>query len=551
MTGPISLFQSLEDVSAIERDPHLCRLLLPERYKHPLFAPVEVRILMVTDENGGFAEDDFELAELIRTLMLPPGPWIRFTITTAHRNSNASAMLPNFVFTDDVLNGVDQVWLFGITRTPNYLSDDELRAISQFMDNGGGVFATGDHENLGQALSSSIPRVRSMRAWYWPDEGPNGEPIAPNVDHEQRHDTLTRRGNEVIKFDHQSDDVPQRIYPVMTVISAGERERVFPHEVLCSPLGVVDVMPDHPHESYCYVPTDIDRSFTFGDSTFVEYPLAMDGSKPLPRVIAESQHTDRNAGDEKGLLVAKTFGSIAVYDGHQANVGRVLTDATWHHFFNINIQGRKASQDPLAQVGFKGSKTAEGKHSYELIKAYFRNIGVYLARSDQHAQMQIRAIWAVRFHARVAMDLRIGYVDRLDENQKLLEYVRIGKIAREALEDHASRCEVIRWTFNLTTVPKLVRRWVLPLDPVALATFEPPPSDVFDILEPAMLGAAIYAAANAAPDFYDRTILDDLGVSGLAKIMDVSTQEALRMGLRYMQAQSDTHRAFAADSLDL
>jgi hypothetical protein len=33
------------------------------------------------------------------------------------------------------------------------------------MDAGGGVFVTGDHEDLGAALSSKIPRVSKMRRW--------------------------------------------------------------------------------------------------------------------------------------------------------------------------------------------------------------------------------------------------------------------------------------------------------------------------------------------------------------------------------------------------
>lgn len=549
MVAPISLFDFADRMDAIAKDDFLCRRLLPERYIHPLFPPVEIRILVFADGNGGFDERDFGLAELIRVLTVAPGPWVRILVTTAHRADDPSAMLKSFVFSDATLAGFDQLWLFGVERTSSYLSDDELRSISQFMNDGGGVFATGDHENLGEALCSRIPRVRSMRAWYWPDPGPNEEPSAPIVNTEDRHDTLTRRGNEAIAFDHQSDDVPQRIHPVMTVISSGLRDRVFPHEVLCSPLGVIDVMPDHPHEGVCYETTDTARSFSFSGVTFVEYPTAADGSQPLPRVIAESQHASRSADDEKGALKAKTFGSIAVYDGHHAAVGRVLTDSTWHHFFNINLKGNPASPDPLARVGFAGSLTEEGKRSYDLIKAYFRNIAVYLARSDQHARMQTRAVWFARFDSRVAMDLRVGYIDRLDEPAKLLEYVRVGKIAREALEQFASRCEVIRWTFDLTRVPKLVRRWVPPLDPISLAGLETPPPEVFDVLEPALLGAAIYAAAEAAPGFYDRTTIEKLGDAGLAKVLDTSAQAALRMGFQYLQGRTEIHRSFASEAI--
>jgi hypothetical protein len=59
----------------------------------------------------------------------------------------------------------DQVWLFGFQSSGSEPSDEELRAISEFMDSGGGLFATGDHSALGKALCSEVPRARSMRRW--------------------------------------------------------------------------------------------------------------------------------------------------------------------------------------------------------------------------------------------------------------------------------------------------------------------------------------------------------------------------------------------------
>jgi hypothetical protein len=44
---------------------------------------------------------------------------------------------------------------------------EQLWAFVQFMNNGGGLFAAGDHEDLGAPLCAAIPRVRSMRRWLW------------------------------------------------------------------------------------------------------------------------------------------------------------------------------------------------------------------------------------------------------------------------------------------------------------------------------------------------------------------------------------------------
>jgi hypothetical protein len=78
-----------------------------------------------------------------------------------------------------------------------------MQAILNFMNSGGGVFATGDHYKLGACLCGAIPRVRSMRKWFVtanPDEtdhayntnpkvGPLGEPCSTPQDGQFRIDT--------------------------------------------------------------------------------------------------------------------------------------------------------------------------------------------------------------------------------------------------------------------------------------------------------------------------------------------------------------------------
>ena len=67
----------------------------------------------------------------------------------------------------------DQIWLFGIET--NYTTMGGGRGTFSLprrstpstghMQRGGGVFATGDHGFLGQALCGGLPRVRGMRFW--------------------------------------------------------------------------------------------------------------------------------------------------------------------------------------------------------------------------------------------------------------------------------------------------------------------------------------------------------------------------------------------------
>jgi hypothetical protein len=382
------------------------------------------------------------------------------------------------------------------------------------MDGGGGVFATGDHEDLGVKMCGRVPRVRSMRKWHWPSPGPNGEPVAPKVDGPDRRDTLSRGNDPGVQFDDQSDDVPQCITPKTYAMwhwnPYWHKER--PHPLLCGPRGVIRVLPDHLHEGECYVPADLTATFTFDGYTITEYP-----GKLAPEVIAWSRNGCRVPTDVKGVLNAATFGAIGAYDGHRADVGRVVVDATWHHFFNINLVGVAGSTDPIKGKGF--SATLTGQDAYEDIKSYFRNIAVWLARESTQRCMWWRAVWWARWHHRVAMDLRPHYlaaVDRLD----LTELLRIGSEARDALGRVASQCTIQHWAAAHLIRPVFPRVWEELADVLDPWRPRPPLPDVFPLPDPrivaslhgellvdACLGAVVHAVAARFPGADEETWL--------------------------------------------
>ena len=438
------------NLAEIMRDRHKTEMLLPERGSLSIFPPCEIRILMVTDGGGSFGSADFGLGELIDVLTTSTGPHERFVITRAHRLSGDQADIEHFRFHEHDLGAYDEIWLFGVNRNTNgALSAAELKDLATFMDGGGGVFATGDHEDLGLAMCGRVPRVRNMRKWYWPDAGPNGEPVAPVVDGAARHDTLVRRGDDDLFFENQSDDIPQTIQPKMYSRRVGMTVLNYPHPVLCGPNGPITVMPDHPHEGECYEPNDLDRTFEFEGAEFVEYPSVADQPRPKPEVIAFSTHGTRRNSDVKGALSSKTFGGIGVYDGHQANVGRVLVDATWHHFFNINLVGAIGAAPPFDK-GFASSKV--GRSAYEEIKAYFRNIATYLAPEPCHSRMRFLVGFWARWHNLIDPELRLVGRDNITSQARVSEFWRIGQIARGLYGRFASRDQTLSWAWG----------WVLP-----------------------------------------------------------------------------------------
>lgn len=281
----------------------------------------------------------------------------------------------------------------------------EAAAIAKFMEAGRGFFCTGDHYNLGAQLAGILPRVRNMRRWW--ANPPAGTPAAPDGFSADRHDTLIPGADQTVVFEDQSDEFPQTIDPVMygagvTIQKGYPAYARVPHPLLCSPLGIVDKLPDHMHEGTCEVPADLTQTFAFEDVTGREYP-DYQGSPLAPEVIATGSVTEHATpyldpldagfpdGKDPGYAATKgaTFGVIGAWDGHRVGKGRVVVDSTWHHFFNINLTGDRLLEN-ITLAGTDQQKT-KGFYvagapvpDYQLIQHYYRNIIYWLIPADRH-----------------------------------------------------------------------------------------------------------------------------------------------------------------------
>jgi hypothetical protein len=159
--------------------------LNPELF-FPWWRRCTVKVLLVTDGPLNFGEGDFGLSTFVRVLKNDAPSRVRFELTLAHINDVSNAEMldaePGIArrikefrfdnaahFTQDMY---DQVWLFGFDPSYSgmpgrgtFLAPAEISAIHAHMERGGGLFATGDHGFLGQALCGGLPRVRNMRHW--------------------------------------------------------------------------------------------------------------------------------------------------------------------------------------------------------------------------------------------------------------------------------------------------------------------------------------------------------------------------------------------------
>ncbi|EJL31106.1 hypothetical protein PMI01_02915 [Caulobacter sp. AP07] len=260
----------------------------------------------------------------------------------------------------------------------------EVAAIIDFMESGGGFFATGDHDELGSSLPPFIPRVRSMRRWL-----SNANPPAPDGYGSGRIDTTHRGHNATYEFEDQSDDIAQEI--ALTWFGGIQR---YPHPLLCSPAGAIHYLPDHMHEGICDEPADLTATFQYKGAATADYP-DLNGQPLGPRVIATGQvyggrtmTSFDGQHNETEATQSLEFGSIGAWDGHRVNRGRVVVDSTWHHFFNINLTGDKrlvgnpaVSPNDQRIFGFylpDGQGGFTTAPHYEMIQWYYRNIIYWL-----------------------------------------------------------------------------------------------------------------------------------------------------------------------------
>ncbi len=415
------------------------------------FRAPRVNILVVIDGSGSFDRNNaFGLGRMLDAMRSDPWWWVHFELTTAHRQALSPAQqaamkhpdLPihaGFDFaappTGLELQHFDQLWLFGVDlENVNQLPANQVQAITTFMNQGGGVFAVGDHDTLGAAMCGDLPRINKMRQWR--QAGPSGSPPPALGPH--RHDTLQEGPTPGYQFDDQSDNVPQPIRPAhyydpfhwSTFVRHWR-----PHPVLCGIDGIIDVLPDHMHEGNITVP---------GALNAIEFPGGI-----APEIIARaSVLAHATPPVDSTISMPTTFGVLGAYDGHRAgaDVGRVVVDATWHHWFNINL------------LGF-----TNGQAGFEKIKNYYWNVGLWLSpKPKQHALFAAATqgiLWTATF---------------LELNSRLpIRYLGFAGI--DAIGRRASKCTATEWVLSR-----------LPRELVEIAhrrPFPPPPDPQFEGLE--------------------------------------------------------------------
>lgn len=458
------------------------------------------RILMVCDGTLDFSTNGFGLTEVVNNVLKVYVPGYRVpTITTAHRGGG-TANITNFKF--DVappapykqfnFTNYDQLWLFGFQTAGSGLTSAELQAIADFMDAGGGVFATGDHEDLGAGMCGNIPRVRSMRLWF--NTTQPWQPVAaPNGSNSQRIDTLTPGGDDIFTFNDQSDEHPQRIHVRYFDNTATATAFDYkPHPLMQRSDGKPILnFPDHPHEGVCVEPVALSLTYQFTGAAKAEYPSS---ATAQPYVVATGFSGGGYVSDSgKPAVIPRCFGIVSAYDGHLVNVGRVACDATWHHWVNINLVGTGGAGRTGFYVG--GVRTPEYKDE---ICQYYRNLVKWLAPPRIRLCHYIIGLIDLKFDFPLIEEWR-----QPPELPDLPELVRMGRLVAQAGR------AALQPDFEVEAASAFAmltgKNASLPMQSMLTPWSGDKPAEKLGIVAPgeirlALLGAAMYAVWSVTPD---------------------------------------------------
>lgn len=376
-----------------------------------------INVLIVIDGEFQYQTNtvapDFTFNTLVSTLQ-----GAGFLVKKANREADPDADHQNFVFNDpsiDLLD-FDVIWMIGDggynddplvpEGSKGPISVPELNAIATFMEQGGGVFAVGDHYSLGSDMCGQIPRVRIMRSWYGKND-PSNPAVPANAPFNYpaiggRADTTVRNpnasypqtdsiGNATVDpyayFENQSDAKPQ----IITAMSSPA------HPILMNNGNVVTSYPDHMHEGNALgVVTGFDytQMSPYGDTSAREFRQIGSAPPEMPMVIATGTSTAIASYDvgsgvpvplDKTPAVNATINTLSVYDGREVGVGRIVTGSTFHHYLDINLTGASSITSPqLDQMvggdAAKGEGLQTNAGAFSDIQAVYINIANWLAR---------------------------------------------------------------------------------------------------------------------------------------------------------------------------
>jgi len=383
-----------------------------------------IKILLYTDAPDEITPDDkrktLGLAFMLEHLRAKEPAFAKLSIKWVSRNSSTTVHADqklDKVFEDESSTGhpFDEIWFFGLHQgnksnssfgvfpggPESELTEPEVTLLKTWMSNesvGGGVLLTGDHNHerpddtiastnavcpgtaqerflgRGRALGRCVPRAGQLRKW-------ENEPTSHA---ENSHDTVANSG-------FQQDRTPQELILWNVDADGNHDPNGQPHPLFAyRPGRWIQVFPDHPHEGELIVDLGAVNPNVWPGQT-------------RPQVVArgvDSRH-------------ATLIDLVATYNGDIEDVGRIVADSSWHHYFNLNVK-------PFAHPGPEGSAADQ-------IGQFYANLAVWLSPRRARTRMVHAMLWDLATYT--ALMEPLGDIDT------------IGREANAILREKASPCE--------------------------------------------------------------------------------------------------------------
>ncbi|BAC88336.1 hypothetical protein [Gloeobacter violaceus] len=233
---------------------------------------------------------------------------------------------------DPVLSGLgesdfDELWLFAVD-VGDGLSAADCAGINGFHRRGGGLMVTRDHMDLGCSVCS-LGAVGAAHNFH--THNPEHDPERQCIDDIYTTDISWPNYHSGRNGDYQ------KIVPVEPM-----------HELLCrpdAPGDPIEYLPAHPHEGAVGIPE-------------------VDGIDA--RVVARG-----------ASLVSGRLFNLAVAIERTAHSGRAVAESTFHHFSDVNWDGRYPCPSFVCEL--PGDTMQTHPRALEDTKAYVRNLALWLA----------------------------------------------------------------------------------------------------------------------------------------------------------------------------
>jgi hypothetical protein len=224
----------------------------------------------------------------------------------------------------------NELWLFAVD-TGNGLTKEDCQGITRFRQQGGGILATRDHQDLGTSLCS-LGGIGRAHFFHSKNPEPDSSRHVPD-------DTFTTS----ISWPNYHSGANGDYHPISIEV---------PHPLLrnpTSPSGVIEFFPSHPHEGAVGVP---------------------DGEKSA-RVIATGQ--SETTGRPFNLVVAFETSR----DNHGNTLGSGIAESSFHHFADYNWDTEMGCPSFVAEPPGDGYK--RNPQALKDIKTYVGNAAHWLA----------------------------------------------------------------------------------------------------------------------------------------------------------------------------